>query len=52
LLKRFIINIVEALIYDIKNILDKGLVAALITINIKGAFNIVLINRLVLYLYE
>lgn len=47
-MKYLIVNIIKALIYNIENIFNRRLIAALITANIKGIFNIILVNKLIL----
>lgn len=48
LLKRFIIDLIAILVYNIKKVFTCKKVATLIIIDIQGIFNIIIYNRLIL----
>ncbi|KAK3396791.1 hypothetical protein B0T20DRAFT_355820, partial [Sordaria brevicollis] len=50
--KKSAINIIGSVAYNIEDFLKRGLFAVLITFDVKGAFNTILINYLILYLRE
>ncbi|KAK3401507.1 hypothetical protein B0T20DRAFT_346198, partial [Sordaria brevicollis] len=52
LFKRSTINIIGSIAYNIKDFLEYSLFAALITFDVKNAFNTILINYLILRLKE